>query len=35
MVRMLIVESTAHLFTLLGEALAQEGFLVMDAANNL
>ena len=34
MVRMLIVEPTAQLLTLLGEILGQEGFLVMDAANN-
>ena len=34
MIRMLIAEPTAHFFTLLCEVLAQEGFMVVAAANN-
>ena len=34
MIRMLIAEPTTHLFTLLCEVLAQEGFMVIAAANN-
>ena len=34
MIRMLIAEPTAHLFTLVCEVLAQEGFMVIAAANN-
>jgi hypothetical protein len=34
MIRMLIAEPTTHLFTLLCEVLAQEGFIVIAAANN-
>jgi hypothetical protein len=32
--RMLIFASTAHLFTHLCDVLAQEGFIVIEAANN-